>query len=172
MGLIELYFGDESGFCLTPTVPYGWFPIGQTQSITQRDSKRLNVLGFLSLDLHLRTFHTQGSINSEFVIQAVNQLIPRGDNIRVIVLDNASMHRSHKFYDQIPRWEKQNLYIFFLPKYSPHLNRIEILWRKIKYQWLKPKDYKSFKTLKTKLMHIFNNLANEYHINFKELNLV
>lgn len=170
MGLIELYFGDESGFCLTPTIPYGWFPIGQTQSITQRPSKRFNVLGFLSLDQHLRTFHTEGSINSDFVIQAIDQLIPPQNTFRVIVLDNAPMHRSRKFYDQISRWEKHNLYIFFLPKYSPHLNKIEMLWRKTKHQWLKPKDYDSFKILKQKLIYIFNNIGHEYPIKFKELN--
>lgn len=170
-GLIELYFGDESGFCLTPTVPYGWAPIGQTASITQKDSKRFNVLGFLSLDLHLRTFYTEGSINSQFVIQAIEQLIPPKEGFRVIVLDNAPMHRAHLFYDQIPRWEKQGLFIFFLPKYSPHLNRIEILWRKIKYEWLKPSDYRSFGALKRKIKSIFSQFALDYQIQFKELNI-
>lgn len=26
--------------------------------------------------------------------------------------------------------------LYFLPPYSPELNRIEILWHKIKYEWL------------------------------------
>lgn len=151
-------------------MPYGWQPIGQTTSLTPRDSKRLNILGFMSLDLHLRTFHTTGYINSTFVIEAIDQLIPPKGVLRVIVLDNAPMHRSRLFYDQIQRWEQAGLYIFYLPKYSPHLNRIEILWRKIKYQWLKPKDYRSFKNLKRKLIHIFEEFGEKYSITFKELN--
>jgi transposase len=30
---------------------------------------------------------------------------------------------------------------YFLPPYSPELNRIEILWKKMKYEWL---PFKSF----------------------------
>ena len=170
LGLIDLYFGDESGFCLTPSVPYGWILIGHNQEITQKDSKRLNVLGFLSLNQHLYTFHTEGYVNSEFVIKAIDQLAEGLTKPRVIVLDNAPMHRAKLFYDQIQKWEEKELYIFFLPKYSPHLNRIEILWRMVKYKWLKPKDYRTFKAMKKKIFYIFEHLADEYFINFKELN--
>lgn len=31
---------------------------------------------------------------------------------------------------------ERRLTLYFLPPYSPELNRIEILWRKIKYEWL------------------------------------
>ncbi|MDD5275924.1 MAG: transposase [Methylovulum sp.] len=34
------------------------------------------------------------------------------------------------------RWTWNFLPIYFLPPYSPELSRIEILWRKIKYEWL------------------------------------
>lgn len=32
-GEVDLYYLDEAGFCLTPCVPYGWQPIGQTEAI-------------------------------------------------------------------------------------------------------------------------------------------
>ena len=32
-GIIELYYLDETGFCLTPCVPYGWQPIGEYHTI-------------------------------------------------------------------------------------------------------------------------------------------
>ena len=34
--------------------------------------------------------------------------------------------------EQYKRWEKQGLYIFLLPNYSPELNRIENEWQRIK----------------------------------------
>ncbi len=34
--------------------------------------------------------------------------------------------------EQYKRWEKQGLYIFLLPTYSPELNRIENEWQRIK----------------------------------------
>ena len=32
-GIIELYYLDETGFCLSPCVPYGWQPIGKYKAI-------------------------------------------------------------------------------------------------------------------------------------------
>src|SRR5690242_7682951 len=33
------------------------------------------------------------------------------------------------------QWEQQGLYLYYLPAYSPELNRIEILWKQAKYFW-------------------------------------
>ena len=54
----------------------------------------------------------------------------------VVVLDNASMHRLASFERKELEWRAQRLYVIFLPAYTPELNLIEILWRKIKYEWL------------------------------------
>jgi transposase len=39
------------------------------------------------------------------------------------------------------------LFVRFLPPYSPHLNLAEVLWRKLKYEWLRPQDYADEDTL-------------------------
>jgi len=39
--------------------------------------------------------------------------------------------------------------LHWLPPYSPELNLIEILWRKIKYQWLPLRAYLSFNHLQS-----------------------
>ncbi|MDR1180459.1 MAG: transposase, partial [Bacteroidales bacterium] len=36
---------------------------------------------------------------------------------------------------------------FFLPPYSPELNKIEILWRFIKYKWLPFEPFLNFQNL-------------------------
>ncbi len=36
---------------------------------------------------------------------------------------------------------------FYLPAYSPHLNIAEVLWRKLKYEWLRAEDYADKETL-------------------------
>ena len=36
----------------------------------------------------------------------------------------------------------------FLPTYSPQLNIAEVLWRKLKYEWLRPEDYADKETLR------------------------
>ena len=45
----------------------------------------------------------------------------------VVVLDNAHIHHSKKLEAKIKQWKQDDLYVFFLPTYSLHLNPIEIL---------------------------------------------
>lgn len=49
----------------------------------------------------------------------------------VVVLDNASYHKSHALKEQWQR-DDHRLQPFFLPAYSPQLNLIERLWRYLK----------------------------------------
>ena len=43
---LKVYFSDESGFCLDPTVPYGWQPCGKYTAIVPQKSQRRHVLDF------------------------------------------------------------------------------------------------------------------------------
>ena len=59
----------------------------------------------------------------------------------VVVLDNATVHQG-QVKKRRAAWEKRGLFVLFLPVYSPHLNIVEILWKKLKYEWLAAGDYK------------------------------
>jgi transposase len=81
-----------------------------------------------------------------------------------VVLDNAPIHHSDEFQEQIAIWEEQDIYIFFLPTYSPHRNRaafriIERLWLKTKYEWLKPHHYESFEILTKAVEETLNQVG-------------
>lgn len=52
LGVIELYYLDETGFCLTPCVPYGWQAMGEYRTIPSSRSPRLNVLGIMNRRNH------------------------------------------------------------------------------------------------------------------------
>ena len=82
------------------------------------------------------------------------------------MIDNASVHTSHEFKGNIERWKQQNLTIIYIPPYSPELNLIEILWRKIKYEWMPFSAYESFKALKENLFHVLANVGKSYKIEF------
>lgn len=56
----------------------------------------------------------------------------------IVVLDNAGIHRSKAVERCRRRWARQGLGLFFLPPYSPELNRIEILWKQAKHYWRRP----------------------------------
>jgi transposase len=68
----------------------------------------------------------------------------------------------------VEQWLETNLYVFFLPRYSPHLNKAETFWRKAEHERLKPADYLSFEKFKQKIAEIFTNIGTKYRINFKE----
>ena len=87
---------------------------------------------------------------------------------RVLVLDNARIHRSRLMQEKLAQWEAKNLYVFFLPTYSPHLNLIETLWRQMKYFWLKAEDYVSFEKLTEAVKKILKEIGTEYKIKFKD----
>ncbi|MBD2386154.1 transposase [Cylindrospermum sp. FACHB-282] len=55
---------------------------------------------------------------------AAHRLLETGQ-ITVIIHDNASVHKSYLARQQHQRWQQQGLYVFFLPPYSPQMNRIE-----------------------------------------------
>lgn len=167
--MIDLFFADESGFGMTPCIPYGWQQKGEQVRLVPRDAKRLNVLGFLALDNRLTSYCTEENINAEFVCNCINDFITTLDKPTVIVLDNAPFHRCQLLYSFIEQWQQKQVYVFFLPTYSPHLNRIEILWRKIKYEWLKPKHFFSRRTMVKAVKKILTTFGTEYSINFKEL---
>ncbi|MGF1614426.1 MAG: IS630 family transposase [Gammaproteobacteria bacterium] len=159
-GEIDLYFFDESGFTLTPCVPYAWQPKGK-QPIELRcaQSKRLNVLGFVNRRRHFESFVFEGTVDSVVVVGCFEAFSKTLDKDVVIVLDNAPVDRSEEFMENIETWEQRGLYIKFLPPYCPELNIIEIVWRKIKYEWIPFSAYESFGNLKNKLFNILKDIG-------------
>lgn len=169
VGLIEVYFADESGFWQTPVVARAWQFAGEEIRILPEKGDGLSVFGLLNRNCEGKFWTNEKTIHSEFVIDCLEEwLQDKSEKPRVLVLDNARIHRSKKMRAKLSEWEKKGFYIFFLPTYSPHLNKIEILWRRIKYEWLKPEDYLSFESLTATIKEILSNLGTEYKINFED----
>jgi transposase len=84
----------------------------------------------------------------------------------VVLIDNASIHTSEDFAERIPYWKKQGLTIKYLPTYSPELNLIEILWRRIKYHWLPFSAYQCLNALREALENILSHVGSKYQITF------
>ncbi len=167
----NLYFFDESSFSLLPNIPYGWSPKKETIKIESSHSTSIKVLGSLGLDNTLKAYKTHSSINSDIVIETFDKFIqdlPKDEKVTVI-LDNAPTHRSNKFKDKIKDWKKKGLTLYFLPPYSPELNRIEILWRFIKYHWIEIKDYSSINSLEIYIDKVLRSYGSDkaYEINFR-----
>jgi len=165
---IDLYFADESGFNMQGYVPYGWQPKGEYIEITPSKSKGQQVFGLMSLDCQLEFYTMTGSLNSACIIAFLEDFHQRIKKPTVIVLDNATIHHSLAFRAKIEEWKDDDLYIFYLPKYSPHLNPIETLWRNLKYQWIPYEDIETQEQLNQYIDNILLQFGQKYKIDFKE----
>jgi transposase len=145
--LIDLYYGDESRVSLEPCVPYGWQFADEDVFMPSQKGACLNCFALLKRNNQCLIETCRQNINSRFVLDRLEELSTRLKNLTVIVLDNARIHTSQIIKERIKVWQQRGLYLFYLPGYSPHLNIVEILWRKLKYEWLSPLDYQDKENL-------------------------
>ena len=85
-----------------------------------------------------------------------------------LILDNYSVHKS-KFIKKVAKI--LNIQLIYLPPYSPHLNPIEQLWRKmkniIKQYLIKSDDYLEKLVIKTFKESLINhNFTDDWYIKF------
>ena len=79
-----------------------------------------------------------------------------------LIIDNASVHRSSKVNTQMVLPEQKGVKLYFLPPYSPELNRIEKLWQQMKYVWMGVKC----RTLE-RLNQDVSDILDNFGVNFK-----
>jgi len=166
--LLQVVFADESGFSLTPSVPYGWQAPGERYCLPSQRSPCQSIFGLLSQHNELWTYWAEKTITSEFVIDSLNDFVGQSKKITLLVMDNARIHPSKAFQACLSQWQEKGLFIFYLPAYSPHLNRIERLWQKIKYEWLKAADYATTQTLHKAIKYIFEQFGQQFNIIFDQ----
>ena len=166
LGLIDVFYLDESGFA--PTLPTGYTWARRQVRPLVRDEppqgRRLNVLGALAVGgptPGLVWTEPVGKLDSAaflaFVWREVAGLpappgeLPLGYRRArpcAIVLDNYSVHRSALIQAARPALERAGVALFYLPPYSPQLNRIEDLWRHLKYEELPMRSYRTLEELR------------------------
>ena len=73
---------------------------------------------------------------------------------------------SEEFAEKIEEWEQKGLAIYYLPTYSSELNKIEILWKKIKHEWLPLEAYQSYQKLTEELDKVLSKIGSLYKITF------
>jgi hypothetical protein len=142
-GLIDLYYGDESGVNLEPNVPYGWQFRDEAVSMPSSKGKGINCFGLFTRSNQNWTAVSEKSISGNFVMEQIERFSFFIRKPTVVVLDNARIHVGKQILERIKAWQRRGLFIFCLPTYSPHLNLAETVWRKLKYEWLSAEDYAS-----------------------------
>ena len=118
-GHVDVFYGDESGFCLTSAIPYGWQFPGEHVATQPRHGPRFNVLGFYNATNELHTTAREGTLDAAFVIDTLDAWAATRTRPTVLVLDNAKIHHAAAFRARLEAWQAQDVYIFYLPTYSP-----------------------------------------------------
>lgn len=128
-------------------------------------------MGCLLSTGHLITSCLQESVNSRWFyayLMGVAAQVKRSYQVPlVLIVDNASIHRSKQMVD----WRKllvqeYSTTLYFLPAYSPELNRIEMVWKQMKYNW---RDFKVMKAdqIERWVGQISKGFGNEYMFTFQ-----
>lgn len=150
-----------------PCVPYAWQPKGTTIEIPSSKGKYITVAGFLSKNNTFFSYPLEKTATASTLVGIFEDFISKTTKKTIVVLDNAPTHRAKLFESCIERWRKvHDVWLLFLPPYSPELNLIEILWRKIKYDWLPHNAFFCFENLKLSLHDVLNNIGHNLNINF------
>jgi transposase len=164
---IDLFYLDESGFSADVCVPYAWQQQGKTLALPANVTGRVNVIGLVSRQGASYFYTVETTVTASVIAEAMASFIKSrpSNKLTVVVMDNAPVHRkAEREWQSV--WLLGRVWVWFLPPYSPELNLIEILWKKIKYEWLPWDAYASFQTLRQTLRDIFQNYGSKYQVNF------
>ena len=150
----NLVYIDESGIDPTDRKQYGWGKKGQ--ALDGRKSgkiyQRTNIIAGYVDGETIAPLVFNGSCDTKLVVQWVQEfLIKELKPGQVVIMDNASFHKSEKIKEAI---ESVGCKLIYLPPYSPDLNPIEKFWANMK-RWIRS-HFDLFGSLLDSLYFFFN----------------
>jgi putative transposase len=127
---------------------------------------RINLMGTLRVEgegrERLEYRMLEGSCDSGEVLLYLDALAheaQREEKPCVVVLDNAAFHTAGVVREREEEWEAGGLTLYRLPAYCPHLNLIEVVWRRLKGFLMPRRFYDSVAELKRAVLHALHLLG-------------
>ncbi len=170
-GEIDLVYGDAARVSMNAVVPYGWQGADEDVFMPSTPGAGINCFAVLTRTNWCQFATTRHSITSQFVLEQVEHLSMSVSKLTVLVLDNAPVHTAKLIQERRAAWAARGLYVLYLPRYAPHLNIVERLWRKLKYEWLAPKDYETTEGLCYTVRQALAAVGTRLWINFSRFSL-
>ena len=128
----QLVYIDESGMDNREDYGYGWNELGKRYYDLKsgKRSLRVSIISGLCEGKLVAPLTFEGSCNRVVFEKWLGEkLLPQLKTGQLVILDNASFHKSQKVRELI---ESVNCELEYLPPYSPDLNEIEHYWFPIK----------------------------------------
>jgi transposase len=164
-GEIVLGYCDETGFASAHPNRSAWTPVGECHTCEAVRSKRLNVVGALLSSGELFAVKLWETMTGLLFAGFLGLLMQHVGKPLVLILDNASVHTAKEIQPLLKVLQRQGLTLYFLPAYSPELNRIEKLWHKMKYEWMAFKA-RNAKTIEADVDEIVAGFGERYKMDF------
>jgi hypothetical protein len=109
-GYIDLYFGDQSHFGLTPNVPYAWQTKNNPVLLPAAKGKCQNVVGLMTRKNKLYFEILESTFNSDRIICFMDRFVEQTIKKTVVILDNSPIHKSKKFMAKIEQWKEKDVF--------------------------------------------------------------
>jgi transposase len=123
---------DEAGFDNRGDYPYGYSPKGERCYALKSGKKRERTswISALKSGQIFAPLTFEGSCNRDlFETWLAECLIPQLETGDIIILDNATFHKGENIREIV---EEAGCELWYLPTYSPDLNKIENWWAVLK----------------------------------------
>jgi transposase len=147
-GRLRLFYLDESGFAPSLPTGYSWCLPKQRKRVKYEypQGRRVNALAtyepFAPVP-RLDAVPFERTLTSDDLLAYLRDRLPGASVPRVVVLDNAGIHTSTVLKAARPGLAKLGIYLYYLPAYSPELNRIEPVFKQIKHHEMPVRSYTS-----------------------------
>ena len=164
-GAITLAYVDEVGFSQVHPNRSAWTMRGERHLIEAKRGKRLNVLAAILSTGKIISTKLWQSTTAEAFSGFLGLLQTADKKPMTVILDNASIHKAKSIQHVVDFLKTQGVTLYFLPPYSPELNRIERLWHSMKHTWMAPKC-RDAKTLEADVDEILDNFGTKYKFAF------
>lgn len=129
----EIHWGDETGVRNNCQHGRSYAPKGKTPtklSMSKRFS--INMISTITNQGKVKFMIYSGAMNSDRLIEFMEQLLKESDRKIYLILDNLRVHHSKL----VKEWEEENkekIALYYLPSYSPEKNPDEYLNCDLKY---------------------------------------
>jgi hypothetical protein len=186
----DLFYLDQCGFAPTLPTSYTWARAG-TRPLLRYEApqgRRVNVLGAFApfgprprfvYESRLAGVPGEGKLDGEALLdfvcreivglaggRATLALLPpdyRRAHPGTVVLDNYGVHHSKPVKAALPRLAAIGVSFYYLPPYSPKLNRIEPEWHALKYDRIQDRSFTTGPALKAAVEAALDERVAELH---------
>lgn len=154
----DIAFEDEAGIGIRTRSGRTWGEVNKTPVVTVNQERGgYNILSAITAAGELAFDIEEKSINGKRYIEFLEKLLVGRTRPLIVIVDNATFHRSKEVREFV-RGHRHQIRIFFFPPYAPKLNPDEQVWNEIKHRNLEKEPIKNKSDLNRRIDGLIRSL--------------